>query len=86
MLEEEGDGGEGLPAGEDFKFGEGEGDFGFVVGVGEVSGVAVVEFGCEGFGGVDLEGEGFGYGEDLGGVGQNGIGSERAKGMATLGR
>lgn len=66
MLVEEVDGGEGLPAGEDFEFGEGEGDFGFVVGVSEVVGVAVVEFGCEGLGGVDLEGEGFGDGEDLG--------------------
>ena len=49
----------GFPAGEYFEGAEGDGDFGFVVGVGELVWVLGVEFFGEGFVGVDLEGEGF---------------------------
>ena len=56
----------GFPAGEDFEGAEGDGDFGFVVVVGELGGVLGVEALGEVFVGVDLEGEGFGDGEDFG--------------------
>lgn len=72
-LVERGEGGEegldfrgGFPAGEDFEGAEGDGDFGFVVRVGELVWVFGVEFFGEGFVGVDLEGEGFCDGEDFG--------------------
>lgn len=57
---------EGLPTDEDFEFAERDGDLGFVVGVGVFLGVLGVELCGEVFVWVDLEGECFGYGEDLG--------------------
>ena len=65
-LVEGGEGGEegldlvgGFPAGEDFEGTEGDGDFGFVVVVGELVGVLGVESLGEVFVGVDLEGQCF---------------------------
>ena len=65
-LVEGGEGGEegldfwgGFPAGEDFEGAKCDGDFGFVVGVGELVWVLGVELFCEGFVGVDLKGKGF---------------------------
>jgi hypothetical protein len=46
---------EGFPTGEDFEFGEGNGDFGFVVGVGELVGVILVQASGEVFVRMDLE-------------------------------
>lgn len=56
---------EGLEAGEELEVGQGDGDLGFMVAVAEFMGVSGVKFLGEGFVGVDLEGEGFGEGEDL---------------------
>lgn len=56
---------DGFPTGEDLELGERNGDFGFVVCVGELLGILLMEAGGKIFIRVDLEGKCFLDGEDL---------------------